>query len=376
MSRLVCTLVLLALVSAACTPPASHPAAVPPTAASSTLSDEALASELEAYMGQQAANLSFSGAALVARRGHVLLQKGYGASSRRWKRPNTERIQFRIASISKQFTAVAILLLQARGKLDVHDHMCDYISDCPPAWADITLHQLLTHTSGIRGQYDDPTYPAWQATPQTPAEVMQRFADWPLEFAPGTSWKYSDSGYLVLGRIIERVSGMPYGQFLEDNIFTPLGMRDTGYLHATHLASGYGNSYELTPAEAADPSVDYAAGGLYSTVGDLYLWDRALFDDQFLSPNLREMAFTPYERVPSFAGADNTSYGYGFMLGQLRQPYGQPFIAHGGRAEGYSAMNAYFPDEQVAIVLLGNQRNPPVTGIFTQLASMVFEPAD
>ena len=370
MRRLVCTLALLILLAVACTPPAS-----PTTAASSTLSDEALSAELEAYMEQQAGNLSFSGAALVARQGRVLLQRGYGQASRLWKRPNTERTQFRIASISKQFTAVAILLLHSQGRLDVRDHLCDYISDCPPAWADITLHQLLTHTSGIRGHYDDPTYPAWQATPETPAEVMQRFADWPLEFAPGTSWKYSDSGYLVLGRIIERVSGMPYGQFLQENIFASLDMRDTGYLHATHLASGYGNSYELTPAEAADPSVDYAAGGLYSTVGDLYLWDRALFNDQFLSPDLRELAFTPYETMPGFGGSEEASYGYGFMLGQLRQPYGQPFIAHGGRAEGFSAMNAYFPDEQVTIILLGNQRNPPVTGIFTQLTSIVFKPA-
>lgn len=375
MSRLVCTLALLVLVSAACAPAASQPTTVLPTAASSPLSDEALAKELETFMDQQAGNLSFSGAALVARGGKILLQRGYGLADRQAKRPNTEQTRFRIASITKQFTAVAILLLQGRGKLDVRDHACDYISDCPPAWADITLHQLLTHTSGIRGHYDDPTYPAWQETPVTPAEDMERFADWPLEFAPGTSWKYSDSGYLVLGRIIERVSGMPYGQFLQENIFTPLGMRDTGYLDPTELASGYGNSYEIPTAVHADPSVDYAAGGLYSTVRDLYLWDRALFNDQFLSPDLRDMAFTPYEHVSGFGGVDNTGYGYGFMLGQLRQPYGQSLILHGGRAEGYSAMNAYFPDEQVTIVLLGNQRNPPVTGIFVDLACMVFEQA-
>ncbi len=372
MRRLVCALALLALVLVACAAPSSQS---PAATAASALSDGALAAELDAYMDQQAANLSFSGAALVSRRGRILLQKGYGQASRLWKRPNSANTQFRIASISKQFTAVAILLLQARGKLDVHDHICDYISDCPPAWAAITLHECLVHTSGIRGHYDDPTYPTWQATPEAPAEVIHRFADWPLEFAPGTSWKYSDSGYLVLGLIIERVSGVPYGRFLQENIFAPLGMRDSGYLHATHLASGYGNSYDVAPAEAADPSVDYAAGGLYSTVGDLYLWDRALFDNHFLSPELRDTAFTPYERVSGFGGMESTGYGYGFMLGQLRQPYGQRFIAHGGRAEGYSAMNAYFPDNEVVIVLLGNQRNPPVTGIFTELAFMVFEPA-
>ncbi len=327
-------------------------------------------------MDRQAESLSFSGAALVARDGKILLQRGYGLADRQSKRPNTEQTRFRIASITKEFTAVAILLLQARGKLDVRDHVCDYISDCPAAWGDITLHQLLAHTSGIREHYADPSYPAWQETPVTPVEDMERFAAWPLEFAPGTSWKYSNSGYVVLGLIIERVSGMPYGQFLEENIFAPLGMRDTGYLEPRDLAAGYGNSFEIPTAVHADPSVDYAAGGLYSTVGDLYLWDRALFNDQFLSPGLRAMAFTPYVHVPGSSGLDNVGYGYGFMIGQLRQPCSsQSVILHGGLAEGYSAMNAYFPDEQVAIVLLGNQRNPPVTGTFLGLACMVFEPA-
>ncbi len=364
MSRVACTFALLVFISAACSGPAPAPSAG---------SDEALAAELSSYMDQRAANLSFSGAALVARDDKILLQRGYGLADRQSKRPNTERTRFRIASITKEFTAVAILLLQGRGKLDVRDPACDYISDCPAAWADITLHQLLAHTSGIRGQYEDPTYPAWQETPVTPAEGMERFADWPLDFAPGTSWKYSNSGYLVLGRIIESVSGMPYGQFLRENIFAPLGMRDTGYLEPGELASGYGNSYEMPTAVKADPSVDYASGGLYSTVGDLYLWDRALFDDGFFSPDLREMAFTRYEQVPGFGRVDNTAYGYGFMLGQLRQPYGQSVILHGGRAEGYSTMNAYFPAEHLTIILLGNQRNPPVNGIFVDLACLVFD---
>jgi CubicO group peptidase (beta-lactamase class C family) len=373
-TRLVCALAFLTLVAAACTPLASHSPTVAPTAASSTPSDEALSAELEAYMGQQAANLSFSGAALVARRGHILLQRGYGSADRRRKLPNTERTQFRIASITKQFTAVAILLLHSRGKLDVREHLCDYISDCPAAWAEITLHQLLTHTSGIHNLYADPDYTAWQATPAAPAEVMQHYIDLPLDFAPGTSWSYTNSGYDLLGQVIERASGLTYEGFLRENIFQPLAMRDTGLLGATRQAAGYGNSYELAPAETSHPVVDYAAGGLYSTVGDLYLWDQALFNDQFLSPQLRAMAFTPYEPVPGFSGVHITSYGYGFMLGQLREPYDQHFIAHGGRLDGYSAMNAYFPDEQVAVVLLGNQRDPPVTGIFTQLATMVFEP--
>jgi CubicO group peptidase (beta-lactamase class C family) len=323
-------------------------------------------------MEQQAANLSFSGAALVARRGRVLLRKGYGAASRRWKRPNSERTQFRIASISKQFTAVAILLLQGRGKLDVHDHVCDYISDCPAAWADITLHQLLTHTSGIHNLYADPGYTAWQATPAAPAEVMQHYIELPLDFPPGTSWNYTNSGYDLLGQVIERASGLPYEKFLRENIFTPLGMRDTGLLGATHQASGYANSFDLTPADTSHPMVDYASGGLYSTVGDLYLWDQALFDDSFLPADLRDLAFTAYEFMPQSGGL---SYGYGFMVGELPELNGHRLVGHTGRIEGFLTANFYFPDEQAAVILLANQRDPSLNSIFIQLASRVLEPA-
>src|SRR5512143_45164 len=238
MRGLISSLALVMLITAACTPPAYSPRAVPPAEASSTPSDQALAAELGSYMTQQAANLSFSGTALVARRGKILLLRGYGSANRRLKRPNAAQTQFRIASISKEFTAVAVLLLQERGQLDVHDRMCVYISDCPPVWADITVHQLLTHTSGVHDLYEQPGYTAWQATPAAPAEVMRHFIDLPLDFPPGQSWRYTDSGYQLLGQIVERASGVAYGQFLEENIFTPLGMRNTGILGATRLALG------------------------------------------------------------------------------------------------------------------------------------------
>ncbi len=368
MRRLALTLVFLTLVSAACSsPPVS----------TSTAADAAVAAGLAARMDQQAANLSFSGAALVARGGSILLEKGYGAADRRWKRPNTADTQFRIASISKQFTAVAILLLHSRGKLDVHDRMCLYVPNCPPAWTDITVHQLLAHTSGIHDLYEQPGYAAWQATPAAPEEVMQHFIDLPLDFPPGTSWRYTDSGYELLGQIVERVSGVPYGQFLEENIFRPLGMAHTGILGPTHLALGYNNCCDLTPAATSDPRVDFASGDLYSTVADLYAWDQALFDDRFLSPDLRGMAFTPYEIMTDFGGlrgaSTGMSYGYGSMVGEM---YGHRLIGHTGRTDGYSSLDFYFPDDQVAVILLGNQRNPPVTSsLVIELVSVVFKPA-
>jgi CubicO group peptidase (beta-lactamase class C family) len=323
-------------------------------------------------MEQQAANLSFSGAVLVARRGKVFLQNGYGAADRRWKRPNTEQTRFRIASISKQFTAVAILLLQSRGKLNVHDRVCTYLPDCPPAWEAVTLHQLLTHTSGIPNYTVQPDYASYRATPAASSEVMARFSDLPLEFAPGDRFAYSNSGYLVLGLVIERLSALPYEQFLQQNIFTPLGLKNTGCLDGTGLALGYANSYDRTQADHSDPMAECADGGLYSTVGDLYLWDQALLDDSFLSADLRELAFTAYEFMPESGGL---SYGYGFMVGELPELYGHPLVGHTGRIEGFLTANFYFPDEQVAVILLANQRNPSLISIFTQLASKVLEPA-
>ncbi len=378
MSKLVWALTLLAILVAACTPPAASAPAGLPAQASATATDQALATELAAYMKQQAANLAFSGAALVARRGKILLLQGYGSADRRWKRPNTAQTQFRIASISKEFTAVAVVLLQGQGKLDVHDHMCNYIPACPVAWTEITLHQLLTHTSGIHDLYEQPGYEAWQATPATPSEVMRHFIDLPLDFPPGTSWRYTDSGYQLLGEVVEQVSGQPYGQFLKDNIFTPLGLEHTGIRGATNPALGYNNCCDLTPADTSDSTVDFASGDLYSTVSDLYIWDRALFNDGFLSPALRTLIFTPYETMTDFGGlrpaTSGMSYGYGTMVGNM---YGHRLIGHTGRLDGYSSLDFYFPDDQVAVILLGNQRNPPVTGsIVIQLVSMVLKSAD
>jgi CubicO group peptidase (beta-lactamase class C family) len=214
----------------------------------------------------------FSGSVLVAHDGDVLLTKGYGLADREHEVPNTPHTKFRIGSITKQFTAMAILLLQAQGKLSVEDRVCQHVEECPDAWQEMTIHQLLTHTSGIPNFTDSPDYHTTRTEYSTPAQTIARFADQPLDFPPGEEWSYSNSGYIVLGSIIQQASGDPYQTFLQKNVFEPLQLADTGYddesVILKHRADGYKNT--LSHADYIDMSIPYAAGGLYSTVEDLY----------------------------------------------------------------------------------------------------------
>jgi CubicO group peptidase (beta-lactamase class C family) len=192
----------------------------------------------------------FSGSVLISQHGQVLLSKGYGMADRAQKTPNGPQTRFGIGSNTKQFTAAAILLLQVRGKLKVTDLICKYIPDCPSAWSVITIKELLTHTSGIIDYVNTLSdFVGYAGPPLTPLQITAHFRDLPLEFVPGTTWKYSNSGYFLLGYIIEQVSGVSYETFLQNNILTPLHLGDTGYNHNSNgMAVGYVGA-GLTPAE-------------------------------------------------------------------------------------------------------------------------------
>ncbi len=195
----------------------------------------ACAQDLAARMDQQvrayADQQKFSGCVLVAREGKVVFSKGYGLANAEYGIPNTPATKFRLGSITKQFTATAILMLEQQGKLKVEDAVRKYVDDCPGAWQPVTLHHLLTHTSGIPNFTSFPDYVRTMPLPSPPAETLKRFRDKPLAFEPGTKFSYSNSGYVLLGYIIERVSGRSYEEFLQKQIFGPLGMSDTGYDH-------------------------------------------------------------------------------------------------------------------------------------------------
>ena len=171
----------------------------------------------------------FMGSVLVARGADVLLSKGYGSANLEWDVPNSPATKFRIGSVTKQFTAAAILLLQERGKLQVEDPVKKYMADAPAAWDKITIYHLLTHTSGIPSFTNFPEYTKWEPFAATAAEEVARFRDKPLDFAPGEKWSYSNSAYVLLGYVIEKISGGSYEKFVRENIFGPLGMRDSGY---------------------------------------------------------------------------------------------------------------------------------------------------
>ena len=225
------SLIMLSLMLAGCgglsLPVTPSPTELESPSPSPTFAVEDTASKIDKVLNDLTEREAFTGAVLVARNGEVLLRQGYGLADRERNIPNTPQTKYRLGSITKQFTAMAILMLQAQDKLNVQDPICRYISECPITWQDITIHHLLTHTSGIPNLTDFHDYQATKATPSPPEQTIARFKDKPLGFPPGEQWSYSNSGYIVLGHIIEQASGLSYEAFLQQYIFEPLQMKDT-----------------------------------------------------------------------------------------------------------------------------------------------------
>jgi CubicO group peptidase (beta-lactamase class C family) len=336
----------------------------------SALAQEAapVASKLDEYLSA-AAKQGFTGSALVARDGKALFSKGYGMANAEWDVPNTPQTKFRLGSITKQFTAASILLLQERGKLSVQDPICKYIAECPKSWEPITIHHLLTHTSGIPS-YTDVKSPEefrkLSLMSVTPADFVDSFKSKPLEFPVGEKMKYDNSGYFMLGYIIEKVSGQNYEAFLQENIFGPLKLADTGYdTHDRILkkrATGYSwKNGARVNSDYLDMTVPYAAGSLYSTVEDLFAWNEALFSDKLLSAKSREAMMT----------VDKNNYAYGLAV---NQQFNRKMVSHGGGINGFNTILARFPEEKVTIVVLRNaDYGSPSPGKMGQdLAAIVF----
>jgi CubicO group peptidase (beta-lactamase class C family) len=288
----------------------------------------------------------FMGAVLVARGNNILLDKGYGYANLEWNIPDSPKTKFRLGSITKQFTAASILLLQERGKLKVTDLVKKYMSAAPAAWDKITIFNLLTHTSGIPSFTSFSDYHSIEPFPITPEKLVAQFRDKPLDFQPGEKYSYSNSGYVLLGYLIEKISGESYAKFVEENVFKPLGMKDSGYDSNTAIipdrAQGYTRGPEgLANAGYINMTVPFSAGGLYSTTGDLLRWEQGLFGGKVLSPeSLKEMT-TPFKNDYAFALAVHTVNGH-------------RVIDHGGGIEGFNTMLAYYPEEKLTVAVLGN----------------------
>jgi CubicO group peptidase (beta-lactamase class C family) len=300
----------------------------------------------EKYMDACIKANHFSGSVLVSKDGETLFAKGYGFANAEHQVPNTTRTKFRLGSITKQFTAMAILILQERGKLKVEDPIGKYLDDAPKAWEGVTIHHLLTHTGGVPSYTDDPAFRKKMMMPETVKSMISRFRDKPLDFKPGEKFHYSNSGYFLLGAIVEKLSGKSYEAFLKEAIFEPLGMKDTGYDHSETLipgrASGYIRAGEgLKNAEYLDMAQPYAAGSLYSTAEDLARWDRSLGEGKLISKESYAKMYTPFK----------SDYAYGWMVTTAK---GRKEIQHGGGINGFNTEILRYPDQKVCVVVLCN----------------------
>jgi len=320
-------------------------------------------SRMEQVVQSYVENKQFMGSALVARDGTVLLNKGYGFANLEWEVRNSPTTRFRLGSITKQFTAACILLLEERGKLKVDDPVKKYMTDAPAAWDKVTLFNLLTHTSGIPGFTEFPDYASSEAIATTPERLVARFRDKPLEFQPGEKWNYSNSGYVLLGYLIEKISQQSYSQFVQENIFNPLGMKDSGYDSNSaiipHRASGYTPSTKgVMNTGFIDMSIPFSAGGLYSTTEDLLRWEQGLMGGKLLSSASLQKMTTPFKN----------DYAFGLAV---RTVNGHKLIEHGGEIEGFNTELAYYPEDRLTVVVLANLNGQAPEQIASKLAAVV-----
>jgi CubicO group peptidase (beta-lactamase class C family) len=297
-------------------------------------------------------------AVIVAQNGKILFEKSYGLADLEHHVPVTSQTIFRIASVTKQFTAAAILKLQEQGKLSVKDKLSKYIPDFPRG-NEVTVRELLNHTSGIHDYIQEPDFYSHATNALTTGAIIEIIKKYPYDFDPGTEWSYSNSGYQLLGYIIEKVSGQSYGDFLRDNFFQPLGMTNTGVYRAhfdlPRAALGYSwntNGFELAnwPGVDDDPSWFGGDGALYSTVEDLYRWNEGIFNGRVLDAASLKAAFTPVEKKVSQLNSGH-GYGFGWFISRDR---GLLDISHGGGIPGFTSMLMRLPDEKFTVVVLGN----------------------
>jgi len=308
----------------------------------------------------------FNGTALVAYKGKILLEKGYGWKSVADSSKNDDKTIYQIGSVTKQFTATLILQQQEAKKLSVEDKLSKYFPSYPKGDS-ITIHNLLTHTSGIYNYTNDGKFMTEGATkPQTRQYMMSLFENKPLGFKPGTKWSYCNSGYSLLGYILEDVTKKKWEQLMHERILGPLGMTNSGFdfvaLKNPNKATGYFllDAKANTPATVIDSTVAFAAGSLYSTVGDLYKWERAITAGKLLKPESWKAEFTPFK----------DKYAYGWFIDSL---HGKKITRHGGGIYGFVSDLLRFPDDDLVIILLSNKPTGGLTAISNNLAAIVFK---
>jgi CubicO group peptidase (beta-lactamase class C family) len=318
-----------------------------------------MSAAIERYVSKD----QFTGAVLVSRGPTVVLSKGYGSANREWQTPNAPDTRFRIASLTKQFTAAGILLLEEQGKLRIDDPIRRYVPDAPAAWNSVTVFHLLTHTSGIPDLTSFPEFGELVTRQTTPEKLVTSFRNKSLDFSPGTDFKYSNSGYILLGYILEKASAQSYADFMKENIFIPLGMKNSGYDSNSEVIARRAQGYVQRPtgvaiADYLDMTVPFAAGGLYSTTEDLLRWEQGLFGGQLLSASSLTRMTKPFKKNYAFGVAVDTDSS------------GNRVVWHGGAIDGFGVFLAYVPAERLAVVVLANIEGAPAKGIAAELLAI------
>jgi len=307
-------------------------------------------------------------AALVAIKGQIVYKKAFGMANLELNVPMQSDMVFRVGSITKQFTAIAILQLMEQGKLSLQDEITKYIPDYPTQAYKITIEHLLTHTSGTTSYTNVPEFQSYVKEDLKPAEAIEKFRNLPMEFAPGTKWNYNNSGFFLLGYIIEKASGKSYQEYIEENLFKPAGMTNSLYGSDRKIVKNRAYGYQSDGDKTANADylsmlLPYSAGSIMSTVEDLYKWNRALLANKLVRKETLEKAWTEYK----LSDGKGTYYGYGWFLRQLM---GSPTIEHGGAINGYLCNSLYLPKEDIFVAVFSNNNGKSPENVSMKMAAV------
>lgn len=324
---------------------------------------------LEAKYAPDAPGATF----LISKNGNTIYRKAFGLSNLELNVPMKPENVFEIGSMSKQFTAISILMLSEQGKLNLDDEITTFIPDYPTNGHKITIHHLLTHTSGIKSFTSMRALGGISKKDLTPIELIDFFKNEPMDFAPGEKFKYNNSGYVILGHIIEAVTGESYADFVEKHIFKALGMEASQYASHSKViknrASGYHNRDGYINKRHISFTLPYASGSLMSTIDDMHKWQEAIKNNVLISKETTKKAFTNY----TLNNGESVNYGYGWHIKAISET---PSREHGGAIFGFKSMGVYIQSADVYVIGLNNCDCNSPTKITREIAELVLNSID
>lgn len=313
---------------------------------------QTVADNIDKFMSEKYPANQPGAAILVAQNDKVIFRKGYGLANLNPDKAVTPDMLFRIGSITKQFTSTAILKLAEQGKIDLKADITKYLTDFSTPGKTVTVENLLNHTSGIKSYTSLPDAMQRKGQYISPAEMIKIIETQPSDFAPNDQWLYNNSGYFLLGMIIEKVSGMSYNDYVTKNLFKPAGMKSS-FTNDSNLPANVAKGYQksgatdFVPSDYVHPSIPFSAGSIFSTVDDLWKWNQAVFTYKIVKKESLEKAWTPTK----LNSGKLVGYGYAWQLGNLG---GAKVIGHGGSIDGYLTMEIYVPEKKIYVCILSN----------------------